>query len=146
MPTNHTVPSPDPSQQADPNRRLLRAQRLFDGTSTVDVSSVLVEGPTIRAVGAAAEAIASANLLTCHVKAIIDQWPIENFHEQSVAWHDSHSVGGDVVARIDAMPALLAEEVTFWRGRRLHGERPGHWADRGWRSRKRWILPRQVRI
>ncbi len=58
-------------------------------------------------------------LLTCHVKAIIDQWPIDQFYERSVAWHDEHSVEGDLVARIDAMPALLAEEVAFWTARGL---------------------------
>lgn len=59
-------------------------------------------------------------LLTCYIKAIIDDWPDGDFHERSVAWHDNHSVAGDVVARINAMPALLAEEVAFWRARRPH--------------------------
>ena len=59
-------------------------------------------------------------LITCHVKAIIDQWPRDQFHQRSVAWHDDHSVTSDLVARIDAMPALLAEEVAFWTARGLN--------------------------
>ena len=58
-------------------------------------------------------------LLTCHIKSVIDAWPMDEFHAQSVAWHDNHSATGDIVDRIDAMPALLAEEVSFWEGRRL---------------------------
>lgn len=62
-------------------------------------------------------------LLTCHVKSIIDQWPIGDFHARSVEWHNTHSMSGDVVARIEAMPALLAEEITFWGRRRPHIQR-----------------------
>ncbi len=62
-------------------------------------------------------------LLTCHVKSIIDHWPIGDFHERSVEWHNTHSMSGDVVARIEAMPALLAEEITFWGRRRPHNQR-----------------------
>ena len=58
-------------------------------------------------------------LLTCHIKSIIDGWPLEEFHERSMAWHDNHSTAGNIVDRIDSMPALLAEEVSFWKGRSL---------------------------
>lgn len=61
MTTNHTITLADPSPQTDVSRRLLRAQRLFDGTSSVKVASVLIEGTKFRAVGAAAESIASAD-------------------------------------------------------------------------------------
>ena len=59
-------------------------------------------------------------LLTCYVKAIIEDWPTDDFHQRTVAWHDNHSVAGDVVGRINAMPTLLAEEVAYWRARSLH--------------------------
>lgn len=61
MTTNHVLTPSTPSPQADTSRRLLRAQRLFDGTSLVSVPSVLVAGGKICAVGATAEAIASAD-------------------------------------------------------------------------------------
>ena len=60
MPNNNALASIDP-YETDPSQRLLRARRLFDGTSTVSVPSVLVEGGMIRATGAAAEAAASAD-------------------------------------------------------------------------------------
>lgn len=58
-------------------------------------------------------------LLTCHIKATTESWPTNEFHQRSMEWHDDHTQAGDIVERIDAMPRLLANEVTFWRSRRV---------------------------
>ncbi len=61
-------------------------------------------------------------LLTCYVRSRIGDWPRDDFHRLAVQWHDDHSAKGDVVGRINAMPMLLAEEVAFWRARRISAE------------------------
>ena len=61
MTTNHTSSSADPSAQTNTGRQLFRAQRVFDGTEVVSVPSVLVEDGKFGAVGAVAEAIATAD-------------------------------------------------------------------------------------
>lgn len=61
MPTNNTNSSPGSTHPTGDGRRLLRAQRLFDGTSSLMVPSVLIQGGKCLAVGEVAEAMASAD-------------------------------------------------------------------------------------
>lgn len=59
MPTDDITSSPHPTQPIGSDSVLLRARRLFDGTSSIAVPSVLIGRGRVLAVGASAEAAAS---------------------------------------------------------------------------------------
>ena len=123
MPQNHTTASNAPSGYPS-SQQLLRASRVFTGTAYDSVPSVLIEGRTVRAVGAEAEAVASTNsttvvselgdvtllpgLIDCHQHLVFDGHG--SLEEQVDGHSDEHLTKR---ARANARRALLGGVTTI---------------------------------